>query len=155
MRLCDILEGKKRTSFGGGLTSTSRCCLGILLLNGNPQKVPRMVPTRDWAPPSFPTHPSMTGNHHQPHSGTGTGEPQQRLRVDASFHQLRSPVWEGHGGVLAGRSGSGMERANAAGSSQLGEILGTGTASTGDQQVAGFEPGKRGLLITWVRAQLR
>jgi hypothetical protein len=34
-----------------------------------------------------------------------------------------------------------MERANAAGSSQLGEVLGTGTASTGDQQVAGFEPG--------------
>jgi hypothetical protein len=110
MRLCDILEGEKRTSFGGGLTSTSRCCLGILLLNGNPQKVPRMVPTRDWAPPSFPTHPSMTGNHHQPHSGTGTGEPQQRLRVDASFHQLRSPVWEGHG--VFSRSGQQSTRGN-------------------------------------------
>jgi hypothetical protein len=28
-------------------------------------------------------------------------------------------------------------------SNQLGEILGTGTASTGDQQVAGFEPDSR------------
>src|SRR5712671_638105 len=31
-----------------------------ILPDGNPHKLPRMVPTRDWAPPSFPTHPSMT-----------------------------------------------------------------------------------------------
>src|SRR5580704_14763315 len=80
-----------------------------------------MVPTRDWTPPLF-LPPFDSGDGHRPREGTGTGEPQQRLRVDASFHQFRSPVWEGRGGVLAGRSGSGMERANAAGSSQFGEF---------------------------------
>jgi hypothetical protein len=54
--------------------------------------------------PSFPTHPSMTGNGSSTTVGAGTGEPQQRLRVYASFHRFRSPFLERHGGVLAGRS---------------------------------------------------
>jgi hypothetical protein len=72
-------------------------------LDGDPPKIPRMVPTRDWAPPSFPTHLSITARSSTT-IGTGTGEPQQRLRVDASFHQFRSPFWEEHGAVFAGRS---------------------------------------------------
>jgi hypothetical protein len=39
------------------------------------------------------------------------------------------------------RSGQHPVEHSAPVSSQLEEILGTGTASTGDQQVAGFEPG--------------
>jgi hypothetical protein len=53
--------------------------------------------------------------------GAGTGEPPEALRAEETIHRFRSPFGEGHGGVLAGRSGSGMERANAAGSSQLGQ----------------------------------
>jgi hypothetical protein len=30
------------------------------IADGNPHKLPRMVPTRDWASPLFPIHPSMT-----------------------------------------------------------------------------------------------
>src|SRR5690242_1897677 len=39
--------------------------------------------------PSFFTSSLMATS--PPTRGAGTGEPQQRLRVDASFHQFRSP----------------------------------------------------------------
>jgi hypothetical protein len=50
--------------------------------------------------PSFPYQPfhdeKVIG--HAP--GAGTGEPQQRLRVEETIHQFRSPFWKGHGAVL-------------------------------------------------------
>jgi hypothetical protein len=52
------------------------------------------------------------------HARVGTGKPQQRLRVDASFHQFRSPFWEGHGAVFAGRSASGRDGDRAGGDGQ-------------------------------------
>ena len=65
----------------------------------------------------------------------------------------------GKGMGVFSRSGQHPVENSAPVSNQLGEILGTGTASTGDQQVAGFEPGSRhvenGTSLTWVRAQLR
>jgi hypothetical protein len=49
------------------------------------------------------------------HARVGTGEPQQRLRVDASFHRNLGPLLEGHGAVLgAGQARDG--RADLAGS---------------------------------------
>ena len=57
------------------------------------------------APPLFPARHFHEGKRYRPYSGTGTGEPQQRLRVDASFHQLRSPFWEGHGECFGGSVG--------------------------------------------------
>src|SRR5437763_15695693 len=41
---------------------------------------------------------------------------------EETIHLFRSPFWEGHGGVLAGRSGSGTERTNAAVGSHLVEF---------------------------------
>ena len=37
-----------------------------ILTDGNPHKIPWMVPTRDWAPPSFPPHPSYDCNPYRP-----------------------------------------------------------------------------------------
>jgi hypothetical protein len=42
-------------------------------------------------------------------SGGGTGEPLRVLREEETIHLFRSPFGEGHGGVLAGRLGSGMD----------------------------------------------
>jgi hypothetical protein len=36
------------------------------------------------------------------HQGTGTAEPPFELRIDASFHQIRSPFSQGGGLFLAG-----------------------------------------------------
>ena len=46
-----------------------------------------------------------------------------------------------NGPLFSSRSGQHPVENSAPVSNQFGEILGTGTASTGDQQVAGFEPG--------------
>src|SRR5216684_7279570 len=42
-----------------------------ILPDGNPHKLPRMVPTRDWAPPLVSYPPFHDGNGHQPRSGPG------------------------------------------------------------------------------------
>jgi hypothetical protein len=58
-------------------------------------------------------HPSFLARHSQEGKvvgyakGTGTGEPQQRLRVEEAVRQIWGPFWKGAGGVLAGRSPSG------------------------------------------------
>ncbi len=44
----------------------------------------------------------------------GTGEPQQQLLVEETIHRFWGPFSEGHGGVLAGRSASGMDEPDAA-----------------------------------------
>src|ERR1700744_1101648 len=75
-------------------------------------------PIRDWEPPSFSCPALPSAQRDRPHHGTGTGEPLGALKVEEAVRQFWSPFGEGHGGVLAGRSASGMERTNAAGSSQ-------------------------------------
>jgi len=65
------------------------------MVDGNPRKIPRMGTLSGIGHPSSVALPSRQPD--RPHSETGTGEPQERLRVDASFHQFRSPFWEGHG----------------------------------------------------------
>jgi hypothetical protein len=62
-------------------------------------------------------HPSFLARHSQEGKvvgyakGTGTGEPQQRLRVEEAVRQIWGPFWKGTGGVLAGRSPSGYPAA--------------------------------------------
>jgi len=71
--------------------------------------------------PLFSYPPFDEGNGHQPRSGPGPAS----LTVatgEETIHLFPSPFWEGHGGVLAGRSGSGMERTNAAVDSHLREF---------------------------------
>ena len=63
--------------------------------DGNPDKIPRMVPTRDWAPPF--SYAPLHGGNVISHARAGTGEPQQRLRIDASFHRIWGPFWKGTG----------------------------------------------------------
>jgi hypothetical protein len=41
--------------------------------------------------------------------GTGTGEPQQRLRIEETIHRIWGPFWKGTGVFFAGRSASGMD----------------------------------------------
>jgi hypothetical protein len=46
---------------GSGMTTRCDPARAVhlkILPDGDPQKLPRMVPTMDWAPPSFPTNPS-------------------------------------------------------------------------------------------------
>jgi hypothetical protein len=68
----------------------------MFLLNGSPHKIPLDGTNQGFGTPLFPTHLAWP-QRHQPRSGTGTGEPQQRLRVDASFHQIWGPFWKGTG----------------------------------------------------------
>ena len=75
---------------------------------GTRKNYPGWVPYQGFGTPSF-SRTSYHGNLPATLEGAGTGEPQQRLRVDASFHRLRSPFLERHGGVLAGRSASAMD----------------------------------------------
>jgi hypothetical protein len=49
------LSGAVSWLLGSDRDSRSGPALQKILLDGNPHKIPRMVPTRDWAPPSFPT----------------------------------------------------------------------------------------------------
>src|SRR5437870_3826784 len=44
--------------------------------DGNPHKFPLDGTSTDWAPPSLPTHPSVTATIVS-HTRVGTGEPQQ------------------------------------------------------------------------------
>ena len=53
-----------------GAVSANKPILNFLI-DGNPHKLPRMVPARDWAPPSFPYPPFHDGNGHQPRSEPG------------------------------------------------------------------------------------
>jgi hypothetical protein len=100
-----LVESSSMRSSASGMTAETADRREIA--EYDPLKIPRMEPTRIGHPLfSYPTFPWR--QHHQPRSG-GTGEPQQRLRVDASFHRARSPFWEGHGGVFVDRSPSGME----------------------------------------------
>ena len=93
-----------------------------ILPDGNPQKVPRMgTLSRIGHPLFFLPRSSMRatslatfGDRDRRASTVTTGE--------ETIHLFRSPFWEGHGGVLAGRSGSGMERTNAAVDSHLREF---------------------------------
>jgi hypothetical protein len=76
----------------------------IFLLDGNPHMIPWMVPTRDSAPPSFSTHPSMGGNvigHIR-----GPGPVSLSERYGRGNDPFRSPFWKGGGLFLAGRSAS-------------------------------------------------
>jgi hypothetical protein len=87
--------------------------------------------------------PPCTMQSHRPRVEGGTGEPQQRLRVEASFHQFGSPVSEGPGVVLEGRMsfghGGGRGRNHKPSSGAASSIL-----SFLERQ--GFEFGRKGRL---------
>jgi hypothetical protein len=45
-------------------------------------------------------HPASMTASHRPHSGTGTGEPQQRLRAEETIHLSGVPFWKRGGEAL-------------------------------------------------------
>jgi hypothetical protein len=81
-----------------------------ILGNGNPPNILRMGTLSGiGAPPLFALPSTMAAS-----SATLRGERDRRASrssatSDGSFHKLRSPFWEGHGGVLAGRSAYRMD----------------------------------------------
>ena len=99
-----------------------------------------MVPARDWAPPpSFPTLPFNDGNGHQPRSGPGPAS--LNSGYGSTHRSINYGVPFGKGMGVFSRSGQRPVENSAPVSNQLGEILGTGTASNGDQQVTDFGRG--------------
>src|SRR5271170_232660 len=77
--------------------------------NSLPREIPWRELTGIW-PPSFARRARCKATGHRGRDRRASFE----LRCGGSFHRFRSPFGEGHGGVLTGRSGSGMERTNAA-----------------------------------------
>jgi 3-oxoacyl-[acyl-carrier protein] reductase len=86
--------------------------LRTILPDGNPHKIPRMVPTRIWHPLPFPALPRW--QRVRPLSGAGTGEPPGELREEETIHRFRSPFSEGHRAVFAGQSASATEESRRA-----------------------------------------
>ena len=78
--------------------------VGPELLDGNPPKVPRMGTLSGIGTPPF-CRPFVTATSWPRTRGTGTGEPLRAPREEETIHRLRSPFWEGHGGVFGGPVG--------------------------------------------------
>jgi hypothetical protein len=94
--------------WGIGAVSANKPILNFLI-DGNPHKVPWMVPTRDWAPPLFLPTLSMTAtviNHGRGRDRRASTAATGR-RIVPSFPES---LWGRARGVLTDRSGSGMER---------------------------------------------
>ena len=79
----------------------------VNFLDGNPPKLPGWVPYQGLGTPSFRRPPSRNVNLIGHASGDRDRRAAEALRAEETFHLFRSPFLEGHGGVLAGRSGSG------------------------------------------------
>jgi hypothetical protein len=98
-----------------------------------------MVPTRDSAPSLF-SYPSFHDGNVIGHI-RGPGPASLNSGYGSTHRSINYGVPFGKGMGVFSRSGQHPVENSAPVSNQFGEILGTGTASTGDQQVAGFEPG--------------
>jgi hypothetical protein len=84
-----------------------------ILPDGNPHKVPWMVPTRGLGTPSFPTHPSMRATVINHASGPGPVSLPERYGSTHRSTESGVPFRKGTGGVLAGRSASRMDESPA------------------------------------------
>jgi hypothetical protein len=102
-----LVERRSRGIFSSRVDEAMRSDLPVQLPDSprwEPAQDSSMVPIRDSALLHYP--PLRDGKSHRPPSGVGTASPQQRLRVDASFHQFGVPFGKA---VLRHRSASGMK----------------------------------------------
>src|SRR5260370_31357528 len=112
-----------------------------ILHDGNPIRFLGWVPYQGLGTPSFPTHPSMRAtviNHARDRDRRASRSPRERKR-SISFGV---PLGKGTGVFWrAGRPPEWNAPTRLRSAINSGEILGTGTASTRDQQVADFGRG--------------
>jgi hypothetical protein len=93
------------------------------LLDGNPHKIPRMGTLSGIGHPPF-SYPFHDGNIIGHTRGPGPASLNSGYGSTHRSINCGVPFWKGIGLFLAGRSGSGMERSNAAGSSEIEEFAG-------------------------------
>ena len=97
----DTIDGTARTDTRMKCgTAQDAVSGGPNLTDWNLPKIPRMGTLSGIGHPLFPTRSSMTATIIKPRSGTGTGEPQQRLRAEETIHLFGVPFWKRGGEAL-------------------------------------------------------